>query len=536
MRSLQLSELYDIAIVGSGFGGSLLAMIARRAGRSVLLLEKAIHPRFAIGESSTPLANLLLEELAERFDLPRLKPLTKWGTWQRAHPELACGLKRGFSFYHHSLGGSRPRAFDREQQLLVAASPSDEVSDTHWYRADVDHFFVRQAVAMGVDYLDQVQLTSMTESNDSVALDGERLGGPVSFRCRFLVDATGPRGFVSRARGIEEAEFADFAQTQAIYTHFRGVKRFLPGGSTESAPFPVDDAALHHIFNGGWIWVLRFNNGVTSAGVAASRSVADRLRFHEGARAWPRLLEHLPAVREQFADAKAERPFVHVPRLSYLAETIAGRRWAMLPSAAAFVDPLLSTGFPLTLLGVERLGEIITNDWDTPAFVRRLQTYAAETGDEARAAAQLISTLYAVMGNFRLFRSVSFLYFAAASFAETARRLGRPERAPGFLLCEHPDFWPVCAQLCDRARRVSTEADARDLEAAILNAIEPFNIAGLGVADRRNWFPADTEDLLRGAGKLGATPEEIHRLIARCGLSSAPALGNSLIGVSLTGR
>ena len=52
---------FDIAIVGSGFSGSLLAMIARRLGHRVLLLEKGKHPRFAIGESSTPLANLLLE-------------------------------------------------------------------------------------------------------------------------------------------------------------------------------------------------------------------------------------------------------------------------------------------------------------------------------------------------------------------------------------------------------------------------------------------------------------------------------------------
>src|ERR1700716_2013995 len=66
----QLKATYDIAVVGSGFGGSLLGMIARRLGHSVILLEKGQHPRFAIGESSTPLSNILLEQLAARFDLP----------------------------------------------------------------------------------------------------------------------------------------------------------------------------------------------------------------------------------------------------------------------------------------------------------------------------------------------------------------------------------------------------------------------------------------------------------------------------------
>src|SRR5690349_23262551 len=116
----------DVAIVGSGFAGSLTALCLRRRGRRVVMLEGQRHPRFAIGESSTPLANLLLEELATRYALPRLLPLTKWGSWQRTYPEIGCGLKRGFTFYHPS--SDRP--------LLVAASPHDEIGDTHWYRPD----------------------------------------------------------------------------------------------------------------------------------------------------------------------------------------------------------------------------------------------------------------------------------------------------------------------------------------------------------------------------------------------------------------
>ena len=73
-------------------------MIAHRLGRSVVLLERGSHPRMVIGESSTPLSNLLLQELAIHYDLPALLPLTKWGTWQQHYPEVACGLKRGFSF------------------------------------------------------------------------------------------------------------------------------------------------------------------------------------------------------------------------------------------------------------------------------------------------------------------------------------------------------------------------------------------------------------------------------------------------------
>jgi tetracycline 7-halogenase / FADH2 O2-dependent halogenase len=41
----------------------------------------------------------------------------------------------------------------------------------------------------------------------------------------------------------------------------------------------VDDAAVHHVFDGGWIWVLRFNNRITSARVAAAPALAAEIRL-----------------------------------------------------------------------------------------------------------------------------------------------------------------------------------------------------------------------------------------------------------------
>jgi FADH2 O2-dependent halogenase len=518
-----VSGSYDIAIVGSGFGGSLLAMIARRAGRSVVLIEKGTHPRFAVGESSTPLSNLLLDELSTLYDLPRLKPLTAWGPWQREYPQISCGLKRGFTFYHHSPGAPPTDFFHREQQLLVAASPNDAVSDTHWYRAEFDQFFLREAVEIGAEYFDCVALARMNESNEGVTIEGERLGAPVAFQCRLLLDATGPRGFVHRALGLREDSFPDFPQTQALYSHFSGVKEFgakQPANSTELPPYPVDDAALHHVFDGGWIWILRFNNGLTSAGVAATDAVAADLRFDECGAAWNRLLELLPSVGEQFTTAKAELPFVHSRRLSFLTESAAGRRWAMLPSAAAFVDPLLSTGFPLTLFGVTRLGEIITNHWESRSLPDHLESYGAQTKKEAHAAAQLIGALYATMRDFRLFTSVSFLYFAAASFAETARRLRKNHLASSFLLCDDPIFGPAAARLCEQAAHARTSDESAAASTAILQAIEPFNVAGLGEVERRNWFPADPADMVHAAGKLDATPESILMMLKQHGFRS----------------
>ena len=72
------------------------------------MVEKGSHPRFALGESSTPLANLTLERLAVRYQLEDLYELAAYGRWRDKLPHAMRGLKRGFTFYRQ-----RPFAGDR---------------------------------------------------------------------------------------------------------------------------------------------------------------------------------------------------------------------------------------------------------------------------------------------------------------------------------------------------------------------------------------------------------------------------------------
>lgn len=544
----------DLAIVGSGFAGSLLALIARRLGYSVALIERGTHPRVIIGESTTPLTNLYLESLCNRYDLPEIRPFSKWGTWQQGHPEVACGLKRGFSFFHHPLDSSRSEPVaDRERQLLVAASPHDAIADTHWYRADFDQFLMQAAVRAGAQYVDRVDLHEFAEDESGATLRGvrvlpqlERARETVTFRARFVIDATGPRGFLHKTLRLEELSLPGLPPTQALYTHFTGVGRLEEvhgapslspargdrvGDSPPPPPYPIDDAAVHHVFPGGWIWVLQFNNGVTSAGVACTDATALNLGFSLGsgvdnrqalfARTWQNLLRRMPVLEKQFARAHAIRPFTRIPRVSFRSAQTTGRNWALLPSAAGFVDPLLSTGLPLALLGIERIAAILQNGLDAPDRAARLADYAAQTGAELLAAARLVAALYASMDNFPVFVSLTMLYFAAVSYAESAHRLGKPELALGFLLHEHPAFAPQAARLMAHAGSVRTPEDTAQFAEDVRRAIEPINVAGLADVRRRNWYPVETADLLASAHKLHATREEVEALLERCGFYSS---------------
>ena len=510
---------YDLAVIGSGFAGSLIAMIARRLGLSVLLLEKGRHPRVVIGESSTPLSNLLLEELAERYNLPQLQPLTKWGRWQQSYPHLACGLKRGFSFFHQELGEAQYRASLHQRQLLVAASPHDAIADTHWYRADVDAWLVHEAQEIGVEYLDELLLDRPVGSPGGWSLTGKRGAQTYTMHATLLLDATGPRGFLHRALGIGALQLPRYPETSALYSHFSGVEELAY--SDPGAPYPVNAAAVHHVFEGGWLWVLRFNNGITSAGVAATKQVAHRFNFSEKAKAWDRLLAALPEVRQQFSGAVAERSFVFEPQLSFRSAQVTGPGWALMPSAYGFVDPLLSTGFPLSLLGISRLAHALEQDWNTPRFEKSLSHYGQQTEADLLAAARLIAGLYACMGDMPTFRTLSLLYFAAASYAETARRLGKPEFASGFLLHDHPHFGPESERLLARAAQPMTAPQRLDLQREVYALIGPFDVAGLSLRPGDSCYPVRAADLTAAGPKLNASSAEIERLLERSGFCQA---------------
>ncbi len=518
----------DVAIAGAGFAGAILAQVLRQRGLRVALLERGRHPRFVIGESSTPLAGLLIEELADRYDLPRLRPLASWGTWTRAYPDLPCGLKRGFSFFRHDAGQPFRDDETHARQLLVAASPHDDVADTHWYRPAVDAWLTREAEAAGAAYLDACALDAPVFTGDGVTIDGTREGRSVRVSARFLVDASGPRGYLWRALRLGDAPLRHMPPTQALYTHFTGVREWATVVPSDARPpYPVDAAALHHVWPGAWMWVLRFDNGITSAGVAVTDPQAQRHGLADGAPAWARVLAEHPSIAEQFRVAEAVQPFFHAPRVAHRTAVVAGPRWALLPSAAGVIDPLLSTGFPLALLGIGRLASALTDAAHGVERESALRRYARDTVTELGATERLVGALYANMHDFDLFKRLTLLYFAAASYTETVRRLDLPQRARGFLLRGDRAFGPVVRAIAKSAIAAPAGPAGADVRRRLVDVIDatiaPYDVAGLGDRTRRDWYPVSVDDLFAARERLGVNEAAIGAMLMRCGITRTEA-------------
>ncbi len=484
----------DLAILGSGFGGTLLAIIARKLGYSVALLERGQHPRFAIGESSTPLADFKLAAIADRFGLDWLRPFAKYGPWKATNPHLPCGLKRGFSFFRHEQG---QRFAPREDNaLIVAASPNDATADTHWFRADFDAHLVSRALEAGVPYFDNLEVHTVRHGPAGWDLEGTRPDGTVAVHAGMLVDATGTGQVIAGSLGIESVDPKNLkAKSRALYSHFTGIAGWhevleAENGPAATArhPFPCDAAALHQIIDNGWMWILRFENGITSAGFSLNPD-AHPLRPDESPEAeWSRLLGTYPSLARQFANALPVRPFTRTGRLQRRLSHAAGADWAMLPHAAGFLDAWLSPGIAQTLFAVNRLGSILAEERAGPGRERRLHEYGQTVLREIAWVDEITGTCFACFDRFPVLVTVSMLYFVAAIYCEERERNGQGSPDDAFLLTDHPAYREVAGRIFRQALSLPA-SEAEEFAVEVHDLLAPYNSCGLCDPGRHNMYP-----------------------------------------------
>lgn len=526
-------DVCQVVIIGSGFAGALLARILSRLGYAVVLLERARHPRFAIGESSTPLAALSLERLASRYDLPDLHSLAAHGRWLQRLPTLRRGLKRGFTFYHHAAGRDYTNDGDNLARLLVAASPNDFSADAHWLREDVDAHFVREAAAAGVDYRDQVEVLAVRIDLGGATLRCRREGRDFSLRAGFVVDATGPAGLLARQLGIDSALHRIRTRSALLYGHFDEVPDFAglardAGTPMPAGPYPDGLAAVHHCFAGGWMYQLRFDHGTVSAGfllspdLAAVMGAAPEAGTPTGA--WEWLCRRYPGLGDQLKKAVSRFPLRYQARIQHRMARGAGPGWAALPHTFAFIDPLFSTGIAWSLLGVERLAEAFEGPGRGRGLAPNaalLARYPSLLERELDQIDRLVHGAYLALGDFDLLGSHALLYFAAVSFAEARQRLlPRSDWAwTGFLGVDDPEvaswFAGSARRLARRRRTGASAEDRRRYAAWVASTIAPRNIGGLADPARRNMYDVDLEVLVERAGLLGLTRDEIVAALPR---------------------
>jgi len=480
---------YDAIIVGSGFSGSILGWILAKRGQKILLIDAGRHPRFAIGESSTPTADFLLHQLSDQWGLPELAPLATWGTWKATYPDLVCGKKRGFSYYRHYQSQVFQDDTLHSQSLLVAASCDDQHSDTHWLRSSVDHFLVQQAEQCGcnIGEMSTIANARYDAIKSRWQIDVLNAGTLHQVTTRWLVDASG--GGAATAAWVNNPMDDQWmkTRTRATFAHYVDVRPFDEGWSHDD-PFCGDDAAQHHLVDNGWWWFLRFDNGTTSVGLVESCDRGDDITNHDADQYLIDSRARYPSLNRLLADARVVAPLVcsdsmglprpgavQSGRLSRCRAAAAGPGWILLPNAFGFVDPLHSMGIAHSLSGIDRVARLILSP--STETVVRLRQYDEALHQEIRWTDTLIAGCYAAMPNFKRFNAMSCFYFAAAIEFEKVLAGGADAWPDGFMQSRDQRLFNAAQQSLSEVgnQAISDEEFVR----RVRQRIAPWNRVGL---------------------------------------------------------
>ena len=334
---------YDVAVIGGGPGGSSAATALARRGRSVVVLERERFPRFHIGESQLPWTNEIFRALGVRDTIAASGFIEKWGASFRG-PD---GPDERYADFQNARETPTPQRF----QVL---------------REKFDEILLRHAEKCGARVLEEHRLVDAVFDSDGVTLHfAGRDGGADSVRVGVVVDASGRAGVLVKRFGRHEHD--PLLLNIAVHAQYEGIPRASGRRAGDIRMFTRPDM--------GWLWFIPLSDAVISVGAVIPQVVHRRESRPTPEESLAHYLADTPAALPLLERARRVSPARFDADYSYLATRMAGDRWVAVGDAAAFLDPVFSTGVMLAMQGGLEVAEAIDSglragDVSVRAFAR----------------------------------------------------------------------------------------------------------------------------------------------------------------------
>lgn len=390
----------DIAILGGGLAGNLLARQLRRAlpSLSVALYERSSDTSWKVGESTV--------ELASNYLTRRLGLSTY--LYENMLP------KNGLRFFFDTPDKSAPLVDMSEVgSMSFTAYPSFQL-DRARFEADL----LRMNAELGVDVHTAAKCHDLElheqdgpNPNPSGLHEFSVTEGGVTtrVRARWLVDASGRASLIARqkelrvptpehgisaawGRYVKHADMDDWGPPE-WRQRVRNTSRVL--------------STVHFCYPGYWIWFIPLGRGVMSVGWVGDKSIfRDDFRKPEGFTAF--LREHR-AVWDLLKDRAELLDVLAYKQLAYATKQFfAGAdRWFLVGEAAAFTDPFYSPGSDFISMENDFITDMIARDHagePRDAVRERSDTYDEFMQFRFQATLLLYKNLYPVLASYELLK------------------------------------------------------------------------------------------------------------------------------------
>ncbi|MGV3755066.1 MAG: NAD(P)/FAD-dependent oxidoreductase [Verrucomicrobiota bacterium] len=354
-------ELYDIIVIGGGPGGSSSACYLLQAGLKVLLLEREHFPRFHIGESLLPYNRRIFEEIGVQSKLE------------------AAGFLRKFGAQFHLGNGSKGTKFVFKEGRFTKFSEAIQVE-----RAVFDDILLKHAAEQGAEVREGWTVKRVEQGTEiAEVLAASDKGETVSFKARYIIDASGRGNMTGNQEGIREVH--PRLKKLAVFGHFKGVKRDEGPKETDTIIVRLDNK---------WFWIIPLTAEKTSVGCVMDNAEFGALK-QSPREVFQRFVDASLPMRERMMNAELCGQVQTTGDFSYRNKSFYGPRLLRVGDAAGFMDPIFSAGVFLAMFSGKLAAQAIIETLkrkDNP--IPRFQAYERRVYDSMKFYWKMVENFY----------------------------------------------------------------------------------------------------------------------------------------------
>ena len=305
----------DVLIIGAGPAGSTAATILARAGHSVHVLEASQFPRYHIGES-------LLPSAIEFFKI--------LGVYEKVKSH-GFTPKQGAYF----MWGADPSPWS----VQFGDLREDALTTFQVDRAEFDKLLIDHAQSEGATVEFGAKVSKVVMQGDAVSRVEYHVGdSSLQVKPRFMIDASGRAGIMA-TKVLNTRVYHGTFKNIAVWGYWKGAK---------SLPTGIEGAVTTAAYDKGWIWGIPLADGTFSVGVVSH--VEEYAKRESREQFYHDAIARCPLIKDLLQTAELKTKLRFEKEFSYWSTRTAGENYFLAGDAAAFIDPILSSGIHLAML------------------------------------------------------------------------------------------------------------------------------------------------------------------------------------------